>query len=53
MATLPSPLPVPTDDEETMAMLKYILSIFSGWLAPLIIWLVKRDFASRAAGLHQ
>jgi hypothetical protein len=43
MATLPTQLPAPTEDDKTMAMLSYILSIFSGWLAPLIIWLVKRD----------
>ncbi len=26
-----------------MAMLAYILSIFAGWLAPLIIWAIKKD----------
>ena len=26
-----------------MAMLIYILAIFTGWLGPLILWLVKKD----------
>ena len=43
MATLPQAAPFPTEDEKSMAMINYILSIFSGWLAPLIIWLIKRD----------
>jgi uncharacterized Tic20 family protein len=43
MATnLPQLAAFPTEDEKNLAMLNYILSIF-GWLAPLIIWLVKRD----------
>jgi uncharacterized Tic20 family protein len=35
----------PTKDEQTMAMLCYILGIFGlfGWLGPLIIWLTKKD----------
>jgi uncharacterized Tic20 family protein len=43
MATNPPQLAaLPTEEEKSLAMLNYILSIF-GWLAPLIIWLVKRD----------
>src|SRR5947208_20998 len=43
MATnLPQLAALPTEEEKSLAMLNYILSIF-GWLAPLIIWLVKRD----------
>jgi uncharacterized Tic20 family protein len=43
MATnLPQLAALPTEDEKNLAMLNYILSIF-GWLAPLIIWLVKRE----------
>src|SRR3954467_14684937 len=38
----PQLAPFPTDDEKTLAMLNYILSIF-GWIAPLVIWLVKRE----------
>ena len=43
MSTLPQVAPLPTEDEKSLAMINYILSIFSGWLAPLIIWLVKRE----------
>jgi len=40
----------PTPDERTMAMLAHILQLFSGFIAPLIIYLVKRD--SRFVGFH-
>ena len=43
MATAASALPVPSEDEKNFAMINYILSIFSGWLAPLIIWIIKRE----------
>jgi uncharacterized membrane protein len=33
----------PTNDEKTYAMLAHILGIFSGFLAPLIMLLIKRD----------
>lgn len=33
----------PTQDERTMALLVYILGIFSGFIAPLIFFLVKRE----------
>lgn len=33
----------PSKDERTMAMLSHLLSIFVGFWAPLIIWLVKKD----------
>src|SRR5262245_4981694 len=33
----------PTSDEKTMALLAHVLGIFSGFLAPLIFFLVKRD----------
>lgn len=32
-----------TQDDKTMAMLSYILGIFTGFLGPLILWLVKKD----------
>lgn len=43
-----SPPPAPmtgetTSDERTMAMLAHIGGILFGWLAPLIIWLIKKD----------
>ncbi len=44
--TSPSPLGDPsaiTQDDKTMAMLSYILGIFTGFLGPLILWLVKKD----------
>jgi hypothetical protein len=30
-------------DAKTMAMLCHLLAIFTGWIAPLIIWLMKKD----------
>jgi uncharacterized protein len=33
----------PTHDEKTFATLVYVLGIFSGFLAPLIFFIVKRD----------
>lgn len=33
----------PSNDERTIAVLIHVLSLFSSFLAPLIIWLVKRD----------
>jgi uncharacterized protein len=34
---------VPTPDERSMAMLVWLLGIVSGWVGPLIIWLIKRE----------
>ena len=33
----------PTQDERVMAMLIYVLSLFTTIIAPLIIWLMKKD----------
>lgn len=33
----------PSKDETNMAMLTYILAIFTGFIGPLIIWLMKKD----------
>lgn len=33
----------PTSDERTMAILSHVLTIVAGFLAPLIIYLVKKD----------
>lgn len=48
--TAPSPAPAspagdgkPPKDECSMAMLCHLLAIFTGFLGPLIIWLVKKD----------
>jgi uncharacterized Tic20 family protein len=35
--------PPPTKDESNMALLIYILCIFTGFIGPLIIWLMKKD----------
>jgi hypothetical protein len=32
-----------TQDDKTMAMLCHLLSIFTGFVGPLVIWLVKKD----------
>jgi len=37
------PAPAPTQDETTMALLAHILQIFTWWIGPLVIYLVKRD----------
>jgi uncharacterized Tic20 family protein len=42
-AALPAAMPVPTQDERTMALLVNVLAIFSSFLAPLIFYLVKKD----------
>jgi uncharacterized Tic20 family protein len=40
----PSPaLYAPTQDERTFALLAHVLGIFSGFIAPLVFFLVKRD----------
>jgi uncharacterized membrane protein len=52
MATAPTGniLVAPTADERTMALLVHVLAIFSGLLAPLIFYLVKKD--SRFVAFH-
>lgn len=35
--------PAPTKEESTMAMLIYILSLVTGFIGPLIIWLLKKE----------
>jgi uncharacterized Tic20 family protein len=49
-APLNNPVTAPTADERTMAMLMHILAIFSGLIAPLIFYLVKKD--SRFVSFH-
>jgi uncharacterized Tic20 family protein len=44
------PAPVPTKDEQTMAFLAQFLQIFSGFIAPLVIYIVKRE--SRFVSFH-
>jgi uncharacterized protein len=43
-------LPMPTQDECTMAFLAHLLQVFTGFLAPLIIYCVKHD--SRFVKFH-
>ncbi len=35
--------PPPSSEDRTMGMLCHLLAIFTGFLGPLIIWLVKKD----------
>ena len=39
----PEMIPAPTKDEVNMGMLAHLLGIFTGFLGPLIIWLIKKD----------
>lgn len=43
LGTEEQPLVTPTSDEKTMAILSHILCILAGFLAPLVIYLVKKD----------
>lgn len=37
------PTTTPTSDEKTMAILSHILTLVAGFIAPLVIYLVKKD----------
>jgi len=37
------PSPSPSEDEKTMALLAHILQIFTWWIGPLVIYLIKRE----------
>src|SRR5579863_9201915 len=43
-------LPEPTHDERTMAFLAHLLQVFTGFIAPLVIYCVKQD--SRFVKFH-
>ena len=43
------PITAPTSDERTMAILSHVLCFVIGFLAPLIIYLVKKDESSFVA----
>lgn len=43
LGTEEQPLVTPTSDEKTMAILSHILALLTGFIAPLIIYLVKKD----------
>ncbi len=44
------PAPLPTKDEQTMAFLAQFLQIFTGFIAPLVVYLMKRE--SRFVSFH-
>lgn len=39
----PQPIVQPNSDEKTIAILSHILTLAAGFLAPLIIYLLKKD----------
>lgn len=41
--SLPQGLAPPDAEERNMGMLTHLLAIFTGFVAPLVIWLVKKD----------
>lgn len=43
LGTNEAPLVPPTSDEKTMALLSHILTFVAAFLAPLVIYLVKKD----------
>jgi uncharacterized Tic20 family protein len=43
MEQQPTTFPQPSSEDKTLALLAHILTLFVGFLAPLIIWLVKKD----------
>jgi len=43
-------LPVPTQDERTLAFLAHLLQVFTGFIAPLVIYCIKQD--SRFVKFH-
>lgn len=43
------PLYTPTQEERTLAILSHILVLVGGFIAPLIIWLLKKDQSTYVA----
>jgi len=43
------PLLAPTSDEKTMALLAHVLTLAVGFIAPLVIYLIKKDESSFVA----
>ncbi|MEZ4760507.1 MAG: DUF4870 domain-containing protein [Flavobacteriales bacterium] len=41
--TLATSTPTPTGDERTIALLAHILTLVGGFIAPLVVYLVKKD----------
>lgn len=46
LGTDEQPVVPPTSDEKTMAILSHILTLVVGFIAPLVIYLVKKDESS-------
>jgi uncharacterized protein len=42
--------PAPSEDERKLTLIMYILAIFSTWLAPLVVFIIKRN--SKFVGFH-
>jgi len=43
LGTDAQPVSPPTSDEKVMALLSHVLTLVASFIAPLIIWLVKKD----------
>lgn len=43
LGTDTDPVVVPTSDEKTMAILSHVLTLVAGFIAPLVIYLIKKD----------
>ena len=43
LGTEETPLVPPTSDEKTMALLSHVLTLVASFIAPLVIYLVKKD----------
>ena len=42
-SSAPSSLGAVAPEDRTLGMIAYVLAIFTSWLGPLILWLVKKD----------
>ena len=46
LGTEEQPITPPTSDEKTMALLSHVLTLVVGFIAPLVIYLIKKDESS-------
>jgi uncharacterized Tic20 family protein len=44
-----TPATIPTSDEKTLAILSHVLALVSSFIAPLVIYLIKKDESSYVA----
>jgi len=49
LGTDEQPVTPPTSDEKTMALLSHVLTLVVGFIAPLVIYLIKKDESSFVA----